>query len=362
MSSEEAEQAAPLQVGDYRDQAESRLPRDLFDYIDGAAGDEITLDNNKRSLDAIRLRPFCLRDVSTTSTASELLGQKLTSPILIGPTAFHQFVNAGGEVATAKAARDCGLPMIASSMSSFSLEEIAQQSAHDSLWLQCYILKQRDLTKKLLERAATAGYKAVVLTVNAPVHGTRYRDLRNHFRLPADCRSGNFPGRAGDERLHEFAQAVLDPSVTWHDVEWLRSLTSMPVFLKGVLNPGDAHRAREMGLGGIIVSNHGGRQLDTAQAPIQVLPEIAATVDGAFPILIDGGITRGTDIVKALALGADAVLLGRPILWALAVAGEEGVRALLEMLKTDFDSTMKLCGCRTVEEIRRSGTDLCVRP
>ena len=353
---------APFAVHTYRDHAKAHLAGDIFDYIDGAAGDEITLDDNRRAYDAIKLRPLCLRDVAGIDTGCKILDSTLPAPVLIGPTAFHALVDTRGEIATANAARTTGQPMIASSFSSFSLEEIAQQSHHENLWLQCYIFKQRDITEDLLKRAESAGYKALVLTVGIPVHGRRYRDLRNRFRLPADCDSGNFPSHANDGQLRDFANQMLDASVTWRDVEWLQSLTSLPIFLKGILNPKDAERACSMNLDGLIVSNHGGRQLDTSEAAISVLPDIFSSVSGALPILIDGGITRGTDILKAIALGADAILLGRPILWALAVAGESGVKALLEMLRDDLEVAMQLSGCRTVSEIRHFAADLCSLP
>jgi isopentenyl diphosphate isomerase/L-lactate dehydrogenase-like FMN-dependent dehydrogenase len=346
-------------AGAYRERAKALLSKEIFDYIDGAAGDEITNDRNSRSFDAITLRPLCLRDVSATETKCELLGRELSSPILVGPTAFHQLVNPGGEVATANAAKARGVPMIVSTMSNISLEEIAQQTGHDNLWLQSYIFKQRDVTETLVKRAEDAGYKALVLSAGVPTLGKRHRDIQNQFKLPADCTTGNFASRANDVEIGKFAADLLDPTITWHDVEWLKGLTRLPLLIKGILNPRDAERACELKLAGIVVSNHGGRQLDTSEATIAVLPDIVASVSRELPVLIDGGISRGTDVVKSLALGADAVLLGRPILWALAVDGENGVKALVKALSEDFETAMKLTGCRTVAEIRQFSKDIC---
>jgi len=349
-------------AGSYKEHAKKMLAKDVFDYIDGAAGDEITNDRNRKSFDAITLRPLCLRDVSATETKCELLDKELSCPVLVGPTAFHQLVNSGGEVATANAAKACGVPMIVSAMSNFSLEEIAKQTGHDNLWLQLYIFKQRAVTETLVKRAEEAGYKALVLTVGVPILGKRYRDIENQFKLPSHFTTGNFESRVNENHISKFATDILDPAITWHDVEWLKALTQLPLFIKGILNPKDAERACQIKLSGIIVSNHGGRQLDTSEATISVLPDIVASVSHALPVLIDGGISRGTDVFKSLALGADAVLLGRPILWALAVDGEHGVKALLKTLSEDFETVMKLTGCRTVAEIKQFAKDVCSLP
>lgn len=362
MSSADSTANLTMLVSAYRAQAKALLSPEIFDYIDGAAGDEVTRRDNQSSYDSIKLRPFCLRDVSKTELQVELLGRTLAAPIMIGPTAFHALVNDAGEPATARGAKACGVPMIVSSMSSFSMEEIAQQSGHENLWFQCYLLKNRAITADLVARAEAAGYRALVLTVGAPVHGKRYRDAANRFRLPEDCRRGNFESRAGQQSLHDFANNLLDPSVTWADVQWLQSITRLPLILKGVLNPQDAERACAEGVAGIVVSNHGGRQLDTAEAGLFVLPDVVAAVGGAIPVLIDGGIGKGPDIVKALALGADAVLLGRPAIWALAVAGERGVCSMLQTLAEDFEAAMQLCGCRSPAQLRRDARALCSLP
>ena len=349
-------------MSSYRERAKAILPQGIFDYIDGAAGDEITACKNRRSFDEITLRPFCLRDVSKTETSGLLNGVQVPAPIIIGPTAFHQLVNPSGEVAPAKAARACGLPMTVSMMSSLSLEEIARQSGHDQLWLQCYIFKDRKLTEDLIKRAERAGFKALVLTVGMPIHGQRFRDIENQFKLPSDCSTGNFETGANGKKIFEITAELLDPSLTWRDVEWLQSLTPLPIFIKGVLNPLDAKRASEMNLAGVVVSNHGGRQLDTTEATISVLPDIVASVRSEMTVLLDSGVSKGADIFKALALGAHGVLLGRPILWALTVDGEKGVQSLLQGLREDLEAVMKLTGCRTIAEIKQFARELCSLP
>lgn len=342
----------PISVSDYRDLAKQRLQNEIFDFIDGAACDEITKQNNRDAFDKINLRPFCLRDVSHIEPSINLLGYNLHSPILIAPTAFHQLVDKLGEVSTAKAAKSCKIPMIVSSMSNKSLEEIATESTHDNLWQQLYIFKKRALTEALIQRAEQAGYKAIVITVGVPISGKRYRDIHNQFTLPSALSTGNFKSTANSDLIYDFTAGELDPSLTWRDIEWVQSLTTLPLILKGILNPLDAEEACRLKVAGIIVSNHGGRQLDTTEATINVLPDIIDTVAGRARVLLDGGIQRGTDIFKAIALGADAILLGRPILWALAVDGEKGVEALLTMLRNEFEIAMKLTGCCNVKEIR----------
>jgi len=349
-------------VSSYRSIAKEALPKEIFDYFDGAAGDEITDRLNRSAFDAITLRPFCLRDVSNTEAGCELNGYQMPAPIIVGPTAFHQLVAPDGEVATAKAAKACGLPMTVSMMSSLSMEEIAGKSGHDQLWLQCYIFKNRRLTETLIKRAERAGFKGLVLTVGMPIHGKRFRDIKNQFKLPAHCSTGNFETGANGKKIFEITAELLDPSLTWRDVEWLQSLTPLPIFIKGVLNPLDAARASEMNLAGIIVSNHGGRQLDTTEATISVLPDIVASVRPGMTVLLDSGVSKGADIFKALALGAHGVLLGRAVLWALTVDGEAGVKSLLQALSQDLESVMKLTGCSNVAEIKQFARELCSLP
>ncbi|CEG56645.1 alpha-hydroxy acid oxidase [Legionella fallonii] len=348
----------PVNVSDFRNLAKRTLAAEIFDFIDGGSCDEITKLDNKRAFDSIRLRPFCLRDVSKIDTSIKLPWINSSAPILIAPMAFHQLVHPQGESGTAKAAKTCGIPLIVSSMSNQSLEEIASQSQNPQLLLQTYIFKNRTLTEELVYRAEKAGYKSIVVTVGTPITGKRDRDIRNQFILPPQCTTGNFSSRVNDNLIYQFTAEEFDASLTWKDIEWIQSITTLPIVLKGILNPQDAETACQLNIAGIVVSNHGGRQLDTSEATINVLPDIIATVAGRTPVLIDGAIERGTDILKAIALGADAVLIGRPTLWSLAVNGEQGVESMLTLLKDEFEIAMKLSGLSTIQAIKDTGKEL----
>lgn len=349
----------PVTLSDYRLLAKQKLPQRIFDFIDSGACDEITKRKNREAFDNINLRPLCLRDVSTVNLSTQILSETLSYPLLIAPTAFHQLVDEQGEVGTAKAAKSCGIPMIASSMSNFALEDIAMGSKNESLWLQVYIFKNRGLTQELIQRAEKANYKAILITVGAPITGKRDRDVRNQFVLPSNLTTGNFKSTVNREVLYNFTAHELDSSATWEDVAWVQSMTKLPVILKGILNPLDADRACQLHVSGIVVSNHGGRQLDTAQATITALPDIVKVVAARTLVLLDGGIQRGTDIFKAIALGADALLIGRSVLWALALNGEKGVESMLTLLREEFEAVMKLTGCCTIQEIRNLGRYIC---
>lgn len=342
----------PVNVLDYRRLAKSKLPKNIFDFIDAGACDELTKKNNREAFDTLNFRPFCLKDVSSIEPSCSLFNQILPFPLLIAPTACHQLVDKQGEISTANAAKMCNTPMIVSAMSNKSLEEIASTSLHNNLWLQIYIFKDRALTESLILRAQKAGYKAIVITVGTPIIGKRDRMIRNPLIYPKHLTAGNFHSTIGNQKIYDFAAHELDPALTWRDIEWVQSMTSLPVILKGILNPYDANKACDMNISGIVVSNHGGRQLDTSEATLCVLPDIVKTVNKRIAVLIDGGIHRGTDIFKCIALGADAVLIGRSILWALSVSGQAGVENLLRLLKDEFEMTMKLTGCVSLQEIR----------
>lgn len=342
----------PINVSDYRRLAQDKLPTSIFDFIDGGACDELTKQNNRKAYDLISLRPLCLRDVSKVDMTVTLFNSNSSSPIMIAPMAFHQLVDPHGEISTATAAKGCGVPMIVSCMSNKSLEEIAAESLHNELWLQVYLFKNRLLTETLIRRAEMAGYKAIVLTIGVPISGKRYRDVRNQFSLPSELTTGNFKSSVKNKTLYTYTAEELDPSLTWQDIQWVQSLTTLPLILKGILNPLDAERACQLNISGIVVSNHGGRQLDTAEAVINVLPDIVKIVTGRTKILVDGSIERGTDILKALAFGADAVLIGRPVLWALSANGEYGVKTMLTFLKDEFEMAMKLTGCCSIQDIK----------
>ncbi len=347
----------PINLFDFEKLAESRVGRAAWDYYASGAGDEITLRDNHAAYDRIRLRYRVLRDVSQRDLSATVLDQRVSMPVLIAPTAFHGLACPDGELATARAAGAAGTIMMLSTLSNTALEDVAQAAA-GPLWFQLYIYKDRGATADLVERAGAAGFGAIVLTVDAPVLGKRERDIRNRFALPPDLAvqnlapagMGAIPPSQGSGLAAYFA-SLLDASISWKDLEWLRSATRLPVLVKGIVRGDDAQRAVELGASAVIVSNHGGRQLDTAPPTINVLAEIVQAVDGRAEVLIDGGIRRGTDVVKALALGARAVLLGRPILWGLAVDGQAGVCRVLDLMRAELDSAMALCGCASLADI-----------
>lgn len=351
----------PVALEDYRTLARAAIPPAVFDYIDSGAGDEITYRANRRDLDRISLLPLCMRDVSAPELAMAVLGHSFRFPLGFSPTAFHRLVHRDGEVAAARAAKALGVPMILSAMSSVSLEEVARDSGNDNLWFQIYVFRDRELTAALVRRAERAGFKAIVVTLGCPVPGKRDRNIRNRFRLPDDVSAANFA--RGDRvdfnnPIYSVAGADFDPSLTWRDVAWLRGVTGLPIIVKGLMNPHDVAPALELQLSGLMVSNHGGRQLDTTASTISVLPEIVEAVAGRVPVFVDSGFRRGTDVFKALALGADGVFLGRPIMWALAVRGEEGVTDAVRTLAEELRVAMQLAGCASASDARREAAHL----
>jgi 4-hydroxymandelate oxidase len=284
-------------------------------------------------------------------------------PILVAPTAFHCLATPEGERATARAAGAAGTVMILSTLSTTAIEDVVA-AASGPVWFQLYVYRDRRATEGLVRRAEAAGCRALVLTVDAPLLGRRERDVRNRFRLPPGLAVANLlpegygevPAAVADSGLAAYVSSFLDPALTWRDVAWLQSITELPVLVKGIVRPDDALRAAEAGAAGIVVSNHGGRQLDTSPATLDVLPEIAdalAAQGHRIEVLMDGGIRRGTDVVKALALGAKAVLVGRPILWGLAADGEAGAARVLRLLRDELDLAMALAGAPTIADITR---------
>ena len=333
--------------------AEDRMDPRAWDYIDGGAGQERTLAANLAAFDAVRLIPRMLTGCGPADTAVSILGRTWAAPLGIAPMAYHTLAHPDGELATVRAAATAGLPTVLSMFAGRSLAEVGPL-AGSPLWLQLYCLRDRDRVRDLIARAEQCGVEALVLTVDAPVLGSRLRDVRNGFRLPPGVRPANLPGMdAADPAAHALAE--FDPWLDWSVVSWLRSLSALPIVLKGVLAARDAERAVVEGVDALVVSNHGGRQLDGAPAALEALPAIAAAVAGACPVLVDGGIRRGTDILAALALGADAVLTGRPLLHGLTVAGYDGALAVLEILKRELREAMTLAGIATVAE---AGPDL----
>lgn len=345
----------PADLFDYARLAPAHLTEMAWDYISGGAADELTLRWNREGYDRLRLRPRVLVDVSKLDPRVTLLGRELAFPILLAPAAYHKLAHPEGELATAKGAEAAGAILVVSTSATTRLEDVAA-ATKQPLWFQLYVQPDRDFTRELVRRAEAAGYQAVVVTVDSPVLGPRYRETRSKFTLPPGVERANLQGlktATGGQRPGEASiyTALLDPRLTWKEIEWLRSLTRLPVLLKGILNADDAARAVELGADGIVVSNHGGRNLDTLPATIDVLPEVAARVAGRVPVLVDGGIRRGTDVLKAIALGASAVLIGRPYLYGLAVGGAAGVTRVINILRREFEMAMALTGRTSVAEI-----------
>lgn len=330
-----------------------------YDYYRSGANDEITLQDNLQAYSTIRLAPRMLVDVSTRDLSTTVLGQKISMPVLIAPTAFQRMAHPDGELATTKAAGRAGTVMTLSTLANTSIEDVASV-ARGPLWFQLYVYKDRGITASLVNRAEAAGFKAIVFTVDSPLLGRRERDVRNRFHLPDNLSVANLlragmhelPTDVPDSGLAAYIASLYDTALTWKDVDWLRGITKLPIVLKGILRADDAKRAVGSGVEGIIVSNHGGRQLDTVPATITALPRIVEAVSGSnVEVLVDGGVRRGTSVMKALALGARAVLLGRPVLWGLAVGGEQGVSAVLEIVRQELDLAMALSGCPNIASI-----------
>ncbi len=350
----------PLNIDELEAAAREQLPADVFGYYAGGAWDLLTLKENRDAYRRLRIRYRVMRDVSERSTRCELFGESLAMPIFAAPTAFHKLAHPDGEIATARGAGAAGTLMTLSSLSTTRLEEVAA-AASGPLWFQLYINKDRAFTRTLAQRAVDAGYRAIVVTCDTPCWGVRETDLRTGFHLPPGMEPVNLVASdaAGSTLSHHGAGMgqimswMLDPALTWRDIAWLASEVDVPVIVKGICRPDDALLAIEHGARGIIVSNHGGRQLDGAPATIDVLPAVSDAVAGRVPVLVDGGIRRGTDVLKAIASGARAVLVGRPILWGLAHGGADGVETALNMLRTEFDLAMALSGCANLNEITR---------
>ncbi|HEY4564665.1 MAG TPA: alpha-hydroxy acid oxidase [Thermoanaerobaculia bacterium] len=353
----------PVNVFDLEAIARERLPRESWDYYASGAEDEVTLRASRAAFERLSIAYRVMVDVSRRDTATSVLGQPVAMPVLAAPTAFHCLACPEGELATARAAGAAGTVMILSTLANTRVEDVVA-AASGPVWFQLYIYKDRRATEGLVRRAEAAGCRALVLTVDAPLLGRRERDIRNRFRLPPGLAVANMlpegygevPSVIADSGLAAYVATLLDPALSWRDVAWLRSITPLPVLVKGIVRPDDALRAAEAGAAGIVVSNHGGRQLDTSPATIDVLPEIADALSAhshRIELLMDGGVRRGTDVLKALALGARAVLVGRPILWGLAADGEAGAAWVLRHLRYELDLAMALAGAPTVADITR---------
>ncbi|MEU9900760.1 aminotransferase class I/II-fold pyridoxal phosphate-dependent enzyme [Streptomyces phaeochromogenes] len=338
----------PLTLADYAELARRRLEPGVWDFITGGAGDERALAANAAAFDGVRLRPRVLSGVARPAPATRILGRTWSAPLAVAPMGYHTLVHPDGEVGTAAAAGAAGVPLIVSTFAGRAFDDIAA-AASAPLWLQLYCFRDRGTTRDLIGRAERAGFEALVLTVDAPRLGRRLRDLRNGFRLPPGVAPANLSG-SGFSSPGGHAREAFDPALDWTVVEWLRSVSPLPVLLKGILTAADARRAVETGADGVIVSNHGGRQLDSSPATLDVLSEVAAEVRGRCTVLLDGGVRRGADVLAALALGADAVLLGRPVLHGLAVAGQDGVTDVLDIVAEELADAMVLTGTPAVAD------------
>jgi 4-hydroxymandelate oxidase len=342
----------PINLFEFEAAAKVRLPKEEYDYIAGGATDELSVERNRRAFESWAFRPRVLRDVSRLDLSTTVLGSKIDLPVLIAPCGGHKKAHPDGELATYRAAASRGTVLTVSANSSSSFEELAQ-AATGTLWLQLYPFRDKEMTNQWLRRAKQAGYKAVCVTLDSQWPPKRERNIRNNYKRirgvnypPATTAAAPRPaGRAGEGS---------DPAATWEDLQWIKSATDLPVVAKGIMTGEDVEACVAAGIDGAIVSNHGGRHLDNTLATIEVLPEAVAAAQGRLEILLDGGIRRGADVVKALALGAKAVFIGRPLFWGLAVDGERGVARVLDILREEMEITMAKCGRPNIASIDAS--------
>jgi isopentenyl diphosphate isomerase/L-lactate dehydrogenase-like FMN-dependent dehydrogenase len=339
----------PLNVWDYEALAAERLDPGAFGYYAGGAGDELTLRDNVEAFRRWRLRPRVLVDVAEPSTATTVLGQELSMPLIVAPVAFQRVAHPDGEPGMARAALAAGTAMCLSTLATTAPAELAETGV--TRFFQLYVFRDEGVTRNLVDQARDGGFAALFLTVDTPIVGRRERDFRTGFTIPPDVTVAAL-GRGNVTPVEAFAQ--MSASVSWRDIERLSSMANLPVVVKGVLTAEDARLACEHGAAGIVVSNHGGRQLDGVAATIDALPEVVEAVDGRIEVLVDGGVRRGTDVVRALALGAKAVLAGRAPLWGLAARGEEGARHVLELLRAEVQLALQLVGCCTPDDVTRT--------
>ncbi|KFQ36273.1 Hydroxyacid oxidase 2 [Merops nubicus] len=335
-------------VSDFEAYAKKYLPKIAWDFFSAGADDCSTRDENILAYKRIRFRPRMLRGVSVMDIRTKLLGAEISFPVGIAPTGFHQLAWPDGEKSTARAAKAMSICYIASTYSTCTLEEISAAAPGGLQWFQLYIHRNREVSQQLVQRAEALGFQGLVLTADLPYTGKRRDDVRNGFRLPPHMKLKNLEGAFEVCKMN-----LLDPSVTWDDIYWLQSLTNLPIIIKGILTKEDAELAVRHGVQGIIVSNHGGRQLDGGPATVDALVEVVEAVQGRIEVYLDGGIRKGSDILKALALGAKCVFIGRPALWGLAYKGEEGLQEVLRILQDEFCLSMALAGCASVSEIGR---------
>ena len=348
-----------LSVRDAEQAAAGLLPRDVRDFVAGGSEAEVTLAANRAALDAVFLTPRVLAGITACDPGTMLVGCRSALPVAVAPMSYQRLIHPEGEIGLARAAREAGIPLALSMMSSCLLEEVA--AVGGTVWFQLYLLRDRGQVSDLIQRAEEAGCRALVLTVDVPRMGRRLRDMRNSFVLPPHITAANLRGDAAAmvrspaadaANLATHATQVFDPSLSWADVTWLRERTRLPLVLKGILHPADARRAADSGASAVVVSNHGGRQLDGAVASITALPAVCEAVDGRCEVLLDSGIRSGTDVLRALSLGACGVLLGRPALWGLASGGARGAAQVLSLLADELTEAMMLAGCPDVSSAR----------
>lgn len=347
-----------LPVAEVQEMARRVLPQMVYDYYRGGADDELTLEDNCAAFRRIRLRPRVLVDVSSREHAIEALGEPLSLPLAVAPMAYHKLAHPEGELATVRGAGRARVAYCASTMSTTSIARIAE-AADGPLWYQLYVVKDRGATREMIRRAADAGCSALVVTVDAPLLGRRRRDERNQFALPPGMQIENLAGLhvpglprgVEGSQLAEHFSRMMKPDLTWDDLEWIRSVGDLPLVLKGIMTAEDGRLAAESGVDAVIVSNHGGRQLDGTVATIDALPLVVAACADRVEVWLDGGVRSGTDMLKALAIGARLVLVGRPILWGLAIGGADGVYEVLQGFREEFDRALALAGCRSPADI-----------
>lgn len=361
--------AQPVCLQDLRRSAAARLAPAVWDFIAGGSGTESTLDANRAALDSVSLVPRVLAGVGRADTRARLVDTAAALPIAVAPMAYQRLLHPDGDLATAEAAAAAQVPFVVSTISSHPLEEIAKVGA--DLWFQLYWLHDRARVAELVRRAEDVGCRALMVTVDVPVMARRLRDLRNEFVLPSWIRSANLepdgPSEAHSRRSGASAVAAhtnlaFDATLSWSDLEQLRAQTRLPLVVKGILDPRDAERAAGIGADAVVVSNHGGRQLDGALPSVIALPQVAAAVGGQCQVLMDSGVRSGTDVLRALALGADGVLVGRPVLWGLSTAGAQGVAQVLSLLRTELEEALLLSGCADLAAARTLRTSVSAMP
>ena len=346
----------PINVADFERVAAERLEAGVLGYFAGGACDEVTLGDNVAAWRRWRLRPRMLAGVGEVRTSAEVLGAEVSMPILVAPVAYQRLVDPDGEAGMARAAAGASTVMCLSTLATARPDEVAAAAPEGRRWFQLYCFQDKAVTRALIDEAVDSGFEAIVVTVDAPRGGRRERDLRTGFSIPEGLGVPSVKAALGVDRevTIEETFSLMDPALSWRDLEGIAAECNLPVLVKGVLTAEDAVLAVEHGAAGVVVSNHGGRQLDCVPASADALPEVVDAVEGRGAVLVDSGIRRGTDVAIALALGADAVLVGRPALWGLAVGGEEGARRVLELLRDELELALALCGCSSPDELTRA--------